>query len=200
MKSLPETRYTLIGKLRNPQNAEAWAEFATIYQPVIFRFCQSKGLQHADATDVTQEVLAKIAGAIEKFDLNDGKKNFRGWLFRITRNLVVDFVRKRERNVLVQFDPALELATRPTKEESVEFQAVFQRQVFLIVSQKIRQQVESKTWQAFWDTEIKLIPVEQVASALSMSTGAVYVARSRVLTRFKSHAQQILDETNEFFV
>ena len=200
MKSLPETRYTLIGKLRNPQDAEAWAEFATIYHPVIFRFCRSKGLQHADATDITQDVLAKIVGAIEKFDLNGGKRNFRGWLFRITRNLVVDFVRKRERNVLVQFDPALELATKPSKEESVEFQAAFQKQVFLIVSQKVRRQVELRTWQAFWDTEIKLIPVEQVAKALSMSTGAVYVARSRVLTRFKNHAQHILNETNEHFV
>ncbi len=200
MKSLPDTRYTLIGKLRNPQDAEAWAEFATIYQPVIFRFCRSKGLQHADATDITQEVLTRIAGAIDNFDSDGGKKNFRGWLYRVTRNLVIDFVRKRERNLLVQFDPMLEIASKPTNEESVDFQNAFQKHVFLIVSQKVRQQVESKTWRAFWETEIKLVPVEQVARDLSMSAGAVYVARSRVLKRFKNQAERILNETSEYFV
>jgi len=132
MKSLPDTRYTLIGKLRNPQDAEAWSEFATIYQPVILRFCRSKGLQHADATDITQDVLARIAVAIESFDLNRDTRNFRGWLYRLTRNLVIDFIRKRDRSLLVQFEPGLEhaLDRHPSTEESVDFQTAFQQQVF----------------------------------------------------------------------
>lgn len=201
MKSLSKTRYTLIGKLHDARDAEAWSQFTAIYQPVIFRFCRAKGLQHADATDVTQEVLAKISAAIENFDLSREKKNFRGWLYRITRNLVVDFIRKRDKDPLVQFDAGLELATSlsPNVDESAEFQRTFERQVFLLVSQKIRHHVKPETWEAFWETEVNRKPVADAARDLGMSTGAVYVARSRILARFKSEVEQALEGTCEHF-
>ena len=65
MNSSPKTRYTLLEKIKDPQDAEAWYEFTSIYQPLIFKICRKKGMQHADATDVTQEVLTRVASAIE---------------------------------------------------------------------------------------------------------------------------------------
>lgn len=198
MKSLPETRYSLIYKLHNGQNADAWNEFATLYQPVIFRFCRAKGLQHADATDVTQDVLTKVAIAIDSFDGNGENRNFRGWLYRITRNLVVDFVRKRDKNPHVQFEAAIDLATSmsPSVDESAEFKDAFEYQVFLAASERIRQQVKPATWRAFWETEINQKSPGAVARELDMSTGAVYVARSRILARFKQEVELTLNQTS----
>ncbi|WP_442511448.1 hypothetical protein SH528x_003129 [Novipirellula sp. SH528] len=53
----PETRLSLIGKLHDPAAAEAWAEFVRLYQPIVFRVARQRGLQHADAEDLTQDVL-----------------------------------------------------------------------------------------------------------------------------------------------
>ena len=202
MKSPPETRYSLIGKLRNPQDAEAWSEFASLYQPLIFRICRAKGLQFADATDVTQEVLTRVAIAIEKFGCDQQKGKFRAWLYQITRNLVVDFFRNKNKNLLVQNDLALRLASErmPTRDESAEFQLAFQRQVFWMVAQDVRKQVKPETWTAFWDTEIKRKAVSDVAHELAMTVGAVYVARSRVLARFKKETALHLNDTREHFV
>ncbi|MDB4778283.1 sigma-70 family RNA polymerase sigma factor, partial [bacterium] len=153
MNSTPETRYTLIGKLRNPQDAEAWAEFSNIYQPLIFRICRKRGLQHADAIDVTQEVLSKVAQASEKFSSERHGSTFRGWLYRVTQNLVIDFLRKRERNVLAKADYSLLRADdqQPVKnDESAEFRLEFQRQIFWLVAKDVRTQVKPQTWQAFW--------------------------------------------------
>lgn len=198
MNSTPETRYTLIGKLQNPEDVEAWSEFTSIYQPLIFRICRKRGLQHADATDVTQEVLSRVSQAIEKFSTERRDSTFRGWLYRMTQNLVIDFLRKRNRNVLAKANYPLQMADNNAVDcdESAEFRLEFQRQIFWLVAKNVRQQVQPKTWQAFWLTEIEQLPVEQVAKKLDASTGSIYVARSRVISRLKKEAEHRLAETN----
>lgn len=200
MNSTPETRYTLIGKLHNPQDAEAWAEFTSIYQPLIFRICRRRGLQHADAVDVTQDVLAKVAQAIEKFDMDQHGATFRGWLYRVTQNLVIDFMRKRDRNVLAKADHSLIKADQEQgkgSEESIEFRLEYQRQIFWLAAKEVRSQVKPTTWLAFHMTEIERRPVEEVAKELKLTTGSVYVSRSRVIAKLKNQAELRLSETNQ---
>lgn len=199
MNSTPETRYTLIGKLQNPQDVEAWSEFTSIYQPLIFRICRKRGLQHADATDVTQEVLSKVASAIEKFSADRHGATFRGWLYRITQNLVIDFLRKRNRNVLAKANHPLQMADNnlSADDDSAEFRLEYQRQIFWLVAKEVCQQVKPKTWQAFWLTEIEQQPVDEVSKQLEVSTGSIYVSRSRVIARLKQEAEQRLAETNQ---
>ena len=202
MNSSPQTRYTLIEKIKDPQAADAWSEFTTIYQPLIFKICRSRGMQHADATDVTQEVLTRVANAIEKFQYDRNGATFRGWLYRITRNMVVDFFRQQKKNMSVNVEHAIsfQMDTEPTREESMEFQTEFRRQVFAIVAKTVQQQVKSETWAAFWMTEFERRSVEAVADELQMSPGAIYVARSRVLARLKNEAQKRMNETDQYFV
>jgi RNA polymerase sigma-70 factor (ECF subfamily) len=196
MNSSPDTRYTLIGKLQDPRDAEAWSEFSTIYQPIIFRIARTRGLQHADATDVTQEVLARVAVAIEKFDGNQPGATFRGWLYRMTRNLVVDHLRARNRDPIAGAADHVDHApaTDPSRDESTEFHREYQRQIFVIAAEVVRQQVQPQTWQAFWLTEVDRVPVADVAKQLGLSTGAIYVARSRVLARLKIVAETHVQE------
>lgn len=199
MNSTPDTRYSLIGKLRDSQDAEAWAEFAAIYQPLILRIARARGLQHADATDVTQEVLTRVAGAVERFDQDKPGATFRGWLYRITRNVVIDFLRHRDRHSMVQGQTEVHCAIdqEPTQEESAEFQREFQRQIFWLAARQVRTQVQPTTWQAFWQTEVEGQAVAAVAESLGISSGAVYVARSRVLARLRSESEQRLAETHD---
>jgi len=66
---------------------EGWREFAAIYRPLVYRVARAKGLQHADAEDLTQDVLAVVERSLDQFDPTIG--GFRSWLYQITRNLVV---------------------------------------------------------------------------------------------------------------
>lgn len=194
----PDTRYSLLGKLQDLQDAEAWEEFTELYQPLIFRICISRGLQYADATDVTQEVLARVAAVIEKFDREKSGATFRGWLHRVTRNLVIDFFRKGKRDVLLQSDRLtwFELETGADQKDSTEFDIEFQRQVFRAVAQRVQARVQPATWNAFWQTEIEQRPVSDVAGELGMNRGAVYMARSRVLMRLRKAVEERMQETN----
>ena len=62
MTDSPATRQSLLVRLRDPKDGQAWAEFVAIYSPLIDRLARAKGLQAADAADLAQEVFARWPG------------------------------------------------------------------------------------------------------------------------------------------
>lgn len=200
MNHSPETRLTLIEKIRNPADVQAWGEFIEIYEPLIIETCRRKGLQHADAIDVAQDVLARVAGSVERFCHDAAGATFRGWLYRITRNLTIDLLRRRSRDALAQGEVPIDLGRipEPSTEESAEFDLAYQRQMFLLVARRVESKVKPQTWAAFWKVEVEQLDPTVVASELGMSRGAVYVAKSRVLARLRREVQKRLESTGSF--
>lgn len=197
MESNPETRFSLIEKIKNPEDLDAWMEFTAIYQPLIFNICRKKGLQHADATDVTQEVLIRVSKAIERYHHDRATSTFRGWLYRITRNLTVDYFRRQGNDPLAKaaMPDEIENCPEPTADEASTFHVEFRRQMFAVVARTVKMQVRPETWNAFWQTEVEHVDIDTVAKSLSMTTGAIYVARSRVLARLRKEVQRRMNET-----
>ena len=76
MCSAPETRPSLLVRVRDPADRAAWQEFVEIYRPVILRIARQKGMQAADAEDVAAEVvLAAVAKAIERRNTTRSGRN-----------------------------------------------------------------------------------------------------------------------------
>ena len=182
----------MILRLRQ-QDAEAWQEFVEIYQPLVYRLALKKGLQQADALDATQEVLARVAKAIGNWDPDPAKGTFRGWLSTITRNLVVEFLRSRKRRPITSDNSSVDELIRQvpdTSNESQLFDLEEKRQIFAWAAKKIRPEFKNNSWQAFWMTAVENRDVESVARELGLTKGAVYIARSRVMAKFKTKIQQ----------
>src|SRR5262245_28900272 len=99
MTLTPTTRASLLLRLRDPRDHEAWVQFVSLYEPVIFRVLRRTGLQYADALEVLQELLLADNRNIERWEHRAGGGSFRGWLRRVTRNLVVSWVRRQKRQV-----------------------------------------------------------------------------------------------------
>ena len=200
MNETPTTRASLILRLRHPEDAAAWQEFIDIYQPLIYRLARSRGLQHADAFDTTQEVLARVAGAVNRWDPDPKLGSFRGWISRITRNLVIQFLRSKHRLPQTGDGSAIQqlLDQIPDRcRESDLFDLEHERQVFAWATNKVKIQFAPQTWQAFWQTSVDRQPVADVAAQLNMTPGAVYIARSRVMARLRETVQLHLSQTGD---
>ena len=198
MNSNPETRASLIARIRDARDDDAWEEFVQIYPPVVQRFIQRHGLQYADAAEVTQEVLSRVAKSIESWDGDREQGSFRGWLYRITRNQTIDFLRKRnrERSRNAGQDAGLSQVADPTTAQSSVFQAEYEKQLFHWAAEKLKPKFKPVNWQAFWMSTVEGRSIDEVAEQLGIECSSIYVARSRIMAKLSSLVQTRLNETN----
>jgi DNA-directed RNA polymerase specialized sigma24 family protein len=89
MPEFPETRESLIARVRDPSNRAASDQFEQLYRPVIFRIARAKGLRHSDALDLVQQVLMSVSSAIGRYEKHPDGMRFRNWLSRVTRNAIL---------------------------------------------------------------------------------------------------------------
>lgn len=188
MRNAPDTRASLLLRLQQPDDERAWQEFVEIYQPLIERLAVRFGLQPTDAEDVSQEVLTRVAKAIPDWEHDPDRGSFRGWLTRVTRNLTIEQFRMRARRPLTNSESG-QLERLQFDADSI-FQLEQQRELFGWAARKVREQFVPTTWQAFWLTAVEQRPPNEVAEQLGLSTGAVYIARSRVMARLRELIEQ----------
>ncbi len=183
----PDTRLSLIARLADRKNAEAWEQFIDIYEPLVMRMARLRGLQDADAHEVTQEVLLAVSRAVENWRPEKGR--FRDWLFGITRNLLVNFIsRPKYRSIGSGDSRVAELLnnfTAPSTDRGSIFELEHRREVFHWAAGLVKSQTSEKAWQAFWQTSVLQRAIGEVAQEMEMSVGAVYIARSRILSKLR---------------
>ena len=194
----PKTRLSLVVRLKNSDDHEAWTEFTAVYQPLIFRLLKRNGLQECDAHDVCQQVLAAVAKDIEHWRPDGRERSFRRWLFRIARNRVIKFLvneRKRPRGVGGS-DEQVGLEQKEDEHESISelFEREYRQQLLRWSAEQIRAEFRESTWQAFWRSYVDGQAIADVAKDLGMSVGNVYVSRSRIVARLKNKVNEIIDE------
>src|SRR5438552_1369435 len=85
MPESPQTRASLLVRLRDGHDREAWRQFVDLYAPLVYGFARRRGLQDADAADLMQDVLRAVSGAAGRLDYDPAKGTFRSWLFTVTR-------------------------------------------------------------------------------------------------------------------
>lgn len=198
MDNVPQTRNTLIAKLRDPADAHAWREFLAIYEPLVYRLARHKGLQDADARDLCQEVFRAVVRAIDRWEPDAARGSFRGWLFTIARNLCINYLTRRDRLAEGSGDSrTIDLLADVAAEDpaSAVFDAEYRRRLFRWAAEQVKGEFTHNTWRAFWQTAVENRAVAAVAAELGMSAGAVYVARSRVIARLRQRIEQLGDET-----
>src|SRR5215469_12699738 len=91
MAEIPPTRASLLLRLRDAQDRDAWREFVDLYAPLVYGYARKQGLQDADAADLGQEVLAAVAGAVGRLEYDPGRGSFRNWLFTLVRRKLLNW-------------------------------------------------------------------------------------------------------------
>jgi RNA polymerase sigma-70 factor (ECF subfamily) len=194
MSAIPTTRASLLLRLRDPGDNEAWRQFVQLYAPVVYAYARQRQLQDADAADLTQEVLRNVMRAARKLEYDATRGSFRGWLFTVTRNKLIDWREKQSRGQAAGGTSAQEVFTQqPAPEDEALWDQEFRRHVFAAAAEQVRQEFEGTSWQAFWSTAVEGKKAPEVAHALGLSVGAVYIAKSRIQARLKERVSELCD-------
>lgn len=191
-----KTSLTLLESVK-AGSSEAWERLDAIYRPFLRKWFRHRSIPDDVADDLTQQVLLIFARALANFEHSGRTGAFRNWLRRTAIFEEKAFWRKRS-----------------TREDSVggtEFHAVLEeledqdnalarywdqqhdRFVLQRLLEEISSEFEPKSLTAFQRFAIDGETVETVATELSMSAGAIYVAKSRILRRLRAEAKELID-------
>ncbi len=193
----PDTRESLIARLPDHADRGAWLEFVELYEPLIYGIGRRHGLQPADAGDLVQEVLVAVASSVDRFEPDQTRGRFRSWLFRVARNHALTHVRKLKHHVPGTGDSAVSqmLANHAADDPSqTEFDAAFRRRAFRWAARRVRDSVKPPTWEAFSRTAIRGESPDEVATAMGIEIGAVYLSRSRVMAKLRKAVENVSEE------
>lgn len=194
MTDFPETRESLLVQVRSPANREAWEEFALIYRPVIYRLARRRGLQDADAQDLTQQVLMAIASAVGRWEKSSESVRFRHWLRRVARNAIVNALSRRPHDRAAGGSSVHEwLMEQPhvDAESEAQIELEYRRELYLRAAKIVRGDIDPETWQAFEMTVIEQRTIDAAAGLLDKPIGTIYAARSRIMRRLRETVRDL---------
>ena len=193
------TRHSLLMRLRDSQDQEAWLTFVAAYAPVIYRFLLKQGVQDADALDVSQDVLVSVAADIGKFEpCEDRSGSFRKWLFTIVRSRMIDHRRRGKKQPCGSGDSRVEqvLSEISAAGDGLEEQwaSGYFETVFHAAANQVRADFQPSTWQAFWRTTFEDEAPANRRGGYRPDPEAVYLAKRRVLLRIQKQIDYLEGE------
>nr|WP_299343226.1 RNA polymerase sigma factor [Allomuricauda sp.] len=92
------------------QKREAYARLLEEYQKMVFNTCLSFVPNSADAEDIAQEVFVEVYNSISKFK---GNSKLSTWIYRISVNKCLEFIRKRNTKKRFGFMQSLSAGSTP---------------------------------------------------------------------------------------
>jgi RNA polymerase sigma-70 factor (ECF subfamily) len=195
--SMQTTQWSLIVRLQDPRDQEAWMTFSENYHAAIMQSLLRKGLMQQDAEDIAQQVMMSVANTLSKRPHDPDRAKFRTWLERVIRNAAINALRDSSKRVVAKggTDSLVQLSSLPSQDDASELLAQeYQNQLVRIASKAIEGEFQPDTWQMFWRSTVLGQPIEQVANALGKQVGSVYASRSRVMRRLRMEIERIQNE------
>lgn len=189
---MDDTRPSLLIRVRDPRDGEAWRQFDELYRPLIVRFARAAGLPAADADDLGQECLTELVRRLPQFEYDRARGGFRRWLRVFVRYRVRNYFRKRREQNARTGD-----FTRPQDRESSPSQVwerIWLQEHMHYCLEQIRDEFEPQTYAAFKHYVLDEWPVSRVCEALGVNANQVYIAKSRVAARLRVVMAELLGD------
>lgn len=186
-RSEHSTSGSLLERLRDPNEQDAWNRFTELYTPLLYYWFRRLGLSENDAADLVQEVFLVLIAKMPTFEYRrDG--TFRGWLHTLALNKYREARRRKSLPIEEPFvdPPARDAANQ---REEAEYRSHIAGQMLRILEEEF----PPSTWQYFQAYVIEGQEPQAVAARFKVSVGTVYTAKSKVLARLREELAELLE-------
>lgn len=170
-----EQEKEILKKIKNGDN-EAFGELYDFYAPRVYRFVRLKVDSQETAQDLTSEAFLKIWQYLQ--EQRKIRERFQALLYKIARNLVIDFYRtKSVREILIE-DSLEELSGAEDEETS---DVLVLRQEEMAEIKKALIQINPNYQDVIFWYYIDELPIIDIAEILNKNEGAVRVLIHRAV-------------------
>lgn len=186
------TTTQVLEDLKGSNDAFAWSNFRDHFYPALFNFARSLGLSATDAEDAAQETMLAFLKAFRGGKYNRKKGQLSHWLFGVARRVILNFRKRRPREYVIKDDTTGTSFWDMVADENAfkhTWDTEWRRMVLERCLQQVRKEVDQKIYEAFELYALNQRPVEEVSKTLGMSQNAVYIAKSRVLSKLRQLQQ-----------
>jgi RNA polymerase sigma-70 factor (ECF subfamily) len=185
----PETRASLLIKLQNADDVDAWETFVKLYSPALYRTARKLNLQAVDAENVVQEVLLVVAKSVGSWLGRQDRGSFMAWLLRIARNKSVDLLTRRATKPMKAAtslnDQSVSQIAAMQSDAEIQLDREYRWELFNQAAEEAKKVVSEQTWKAFWMTTVESVSIEDAARILQVRPGVIYLSRCRVMERIR---------------
>jgi RNA polymerase sigma-70 factor (ECF subfamily) len=185
-----DTPASLLERLRQPAQEQAWARFVELYTPLLYGWARRTGCPASDAADLVQEVLTLLVRKLPEFTY-DHHRSFRGWLHTVAGNCWRN-LKRRAALPEAAGDPDPDQLPAPEADEPF-WEAEYRRRLVGRALALMQSDFAPATWKACWACVVEGRPAAEVARELGVRVGTVYAAKSRVLSRLRRELAGLLD-------
>ncbi len=193
------TRSSLLSRLKNASDAAGWQFFVDNYGRLIFQVCLRAGLQRQEAEDVVQETVAAVAKQMPRFNYDRSKGSFKGWLARVTRNHIADFLEKKTREANRRVELPETKADAIAAEHDAAgldeaWESEWRQHLMERALRCVQQQLPARSMQIFQMSALEGWSTERIAAALRLNRPQVYLARHRAARLVKREIERLRKE------
>lgn len=183
---MPQTRPSLLLRVRSQQDSSSWKEFTATYTQVINHYARSYGRCEDDQLDIAQNVWVILCRIMPSFDYQPARGGFRNLLRKIVKTSAIDWIRRRG-----QIQLCNDTVEQATSRGDLDISLDEQKCALLRSLEMIRGRSTPVAWNCFERHVLDRQPARDVALQLGVSDNAVYVNSSRVLDRVRSCCNKI---------
>jgi RNA polymerase sigma-70 factor (ECF subfamily) len=199
------TRQSLVCRLKNKADEASWREFFETYWNLIYRVARKAGLSDTEAQDVVQETVISVARQIEGFVYDPAVCSFKTWMLRLTRWRIINRLKAREREAVRRHEslasndttrtPTIERVPDPQGQElEAAWDREWEQNILETARERTKRRVNPAHYQIYDLCVHEQKPAWEVACALEVNIGRVYLARHRVGRVLKAELERLKRE------
>ena len=180
----------LLYRLYRDRDPDAFGELYDHYAPRIYRYIYFKVTTTTEAEDLTAEVFLKTWEYVTRHAANPEKHidNFRAFVYRLARNMVVDHYRQRRESQLLADESMLERV--PSPEETSVVARVTAASDMAMVERALKG-LKDEYRELLIMKYIEGYATHEIAEILEKQKGAVRVALHRALQALREEIEKI---------
>lgn len=192
------TSASLLQRLQNDPRSPEWDRLVEMYAPLVRGWLKRHQLMTSDSDDLVQEVLTVVVRRLPEFQHNQRVGAFRTWLRTITANCLRDHWRSKKYRPSAtgdsDFNGFLQQLEDPQSDLAQSWDREHDQHVVSRILDQLRPSFEERTWKAFERFALEGASAATVAEELGLSTNAVFIAKSRVLSRLRQEAAGLIED------